>query len=92
MMYKTIEEKLRFRTWTCLKRYNLPMNTTADMLQAGHAIVAKKIRNAGMGCATECYYYAGLDVETIYELLGGRLEMTYIQHLCKQFSEHEKEA
>ena len=53
MMYKTIEEKLRFRTWTCLKRYNLPMNTAADMLQAGHAIVAKKIRNAGMGCATE---------------------------------------
>lgn len=90
-MNKTIAEKLRFRTWTCLQRYNLPMDTAEDMLQAGHAIVAKKIRNAGLGCATECYYYAGLDVETIHKLLGGRLEMTYIQHLCKQFSEYERE-
>lgn len=90
-MSKTIEEKLRFRTWTCLKRYNLPMNTAADMVEAGHAIVAKKIRNAGLGCATECYYYAGLDVETIYKLLGGRLEKVYIESLCKQFSAYEKE-
>lgn len=90
-MNKTIEEKLRFRTWTCLKRCNLPMNTAADMLQAGHAIVAKKIRNAGLGCATECYYYAGLSTETIYKLLGEQLEMVYIESLCKQFSEREKE-
>lgn len=90
-MNKTIEEKLRFRTWTCLMRYNLPMDTAEDMLQAGHAIVAKKIRNAGLGCATECYHYAGLDVETIHKLLGGRLELDYIKFLCKQFSENEKE-
>jgi len=84
-MYKTIEEKLTRRTLSCLKRAKLPMDTVKDMLEAGNAVMAKKVVNAGLMVAMECYHYAGMDTESIYQLLGERLPIEAVENHCKRF-------
>lgn len=84
-MYNTIEEKLTRRTLSCLKRVKLPMSTAKDMLEAGNAVMAKKVTNAGLMVAMECYHYAGMSTEAIYLLLGERLPIEAVENHCKHF-------
>jgi hypothetical protein len=58
------------------------MNTAADMLKAGDAIIAKKVWSAGLVSAVECYRLAGLGVYQIHHLIGEQLELSHVKKLC----------
>ena len=57
------------RTYNIIMRNKLEVETPEQAIAAGDLVMANKLRNAGLKCATEFYRAAGLGVYQIVEKL-----------------------
>ncbi len=71
------------RTYNILLRNKIEVETPEQAIAAGDMVVAGKVRNAGLKCATELYRAAGLGAYLIQERLLFKKDFDTIVSWCE---------
>ena len=71
------------RTYNIIMRNKLEVETPEQAIAAGDLVMANKVRNAGLKCATEFYRAAGLGVYQIVKRMNYKMDIDRVKWYCE---------